>query len=72
VLADLLRKMRNSQGAPRDLAAAVLFTFIGFLVAGLFEYNFGHSQIKFLLFYFLCLPFVRLDGESNDFDPENR
>lgn len=72
VLVDLFRKMRNGNGPPRDLAIAVFFTFIGFLFSGLFEYNFGHSQIKFLLFLFLSLPFAWIDGEPNDSIQKNR
>ena len=72
VLVDLFRKIRSGNGPPRDLAIAVFFAFIGFLLTGLFEYNFGHSQIKFLLFYFLSLPFARLDGEANDSAQKNR
>jgi len=43
----------------------VLFAFVGFLVAGLFEYNFGDSEIKFILFYFLCLPFLGLKEDDH-------
>jgi hypothetical protein len=44
---------------------AVLFAFVGFLVAGMFEYNFGDSELKFMLFFFLSLPFLALPGEDH-------
>lgn len=65
ILAALLRRLRRSRGEARALAAGVLFAFVGFLVAGLFEYNFGDSEIKFLLFYFLSLPFLTLKEEEH-------
>ncbi len=55
----LVNKIKNSTGLEKTIAAGVLFTFIGFLIAGLFEYNFGDTEIKFLLFYFLSIPFIR-------------
>lgn len=65
ILAGLIRRLRRSQGEGRALAAGVLFAFVGFLVAGLFEYNFGDSEIKFMLFYFLSLPFLSLKEEAH-------
>ncbi len=60
ILFDLVGVIRTSSSNPRKwLARASLAVFVGFLVAGLFEYNFGGSQIKFLLFFFLALPFTR-------------
>ncbi len=54
----LVRRLRGQSGEGRAVTAGALFAFIGFLVAGLFEYNFGDSEIKFILFYFLSLPFL--------------
>lgn len=60
VFADLLRIVKNGGSETvRWLGRASLGVFVGFLVAGLFEYNFGGSQIKFLLFFFLSIPFTR-------------
>ncbi len=56
--------MRNGQEDEKILSTAVLFMFIGFFVAGMFEYNFGDSEIKFLLFYFLSLPFISYSKEE--------
>ncbi len=40
-----------------------VFILIGFLGAGLFEYNFGDSEIKLLLLFFISIPFI---GETNE------
>jgi O-antigen ligase len=40
-----------------------IFILIGFLGAGLFEYNFGDSEIKLLLLFFISIPFI---GEINE------
>ena len=60
----LLKKMVGQTEDSRAITIAVLFTFIGFLVAGMFEYNFGDSEIKFILFYFISLPFLSLTQQS--------
>jgi O-antigen ligase len=64
----LLRRLRDASGERRAVVAGALFAFIGFLVAGLFEYNFGDSEIKFMLFYFICLPFLALKGDDHAAD----
>jgi O-antigen ligase len=56
----LIRKIKNGIGNEKTVAIGTLFVFVGFLVAGLFEYNLGDTEIKFLLFYFLSIPFVTL------------
>lgn len=65
ILLQLLRQLKQQAGERRAIAAAVLFAFVGFLVAGMFEYNFGDSEIKFLLFYFLSLPFLTWKEEAH-------
>ena len=74
LLAELVAKIRRpgqaasrpvGQAADRAGTIAVLFTLVGFLVAGFFEYNFGDSEIKFLLFFFLSLPFLKTAGDKN-------
>jgi O-antigen ligase len=70
----LVRKIKTGTGPAKTVAAGVLFAFIGFLTAGMFEYNFGDTEIKFMLLYFLSIPFIRfekekekyLNGEHND------
>ncbi len=65
ILLQVLKRLKEQKGEARALAAGVLFAFIGFLVAGLFEYNFGDSEIKFMLFFFISLPFLALPGEAH-------
>lgn len=64
ILILLVKKIKSSSDFERAVAVGVFFTFIGFLIAGLFEYNFGDSEIKFLLFYFLSIPFLKLAATS--------
>jgi O-antigen ligase len=65
IILQLLQALRSRTGDRRAVTVGVLFAFIGFLVAGMFEYNFGDSEIKFILFYFLSLPFLSLKGENH-------
>ncbi|MCX6555356.1 MAG: O-antigen ligase family protein [Candidatus Aminicenantes bacterium] len=65
IILQLLKSLRSRTGEWRVITIGVLFAFIGFLIAGLFEYNFGDSEIKFMLFYFLSLPFLSLKGENH-------
>ncbi len=58
IIFHLIGKIKLGSEFQKKLAIGVLFTFFGFLIAGMFEYNFGHSQIKFILFFFLSLPFI--------------
>ncbi|HSQ34510.1 MAG TPA: O-antigen ligase family protein [Candidatus Binatia bacterium] len=65
IILQLLKKLKSSSGDRRVITAGTLFAFAGFLVAGLFEYNFGDSEIKFILFYFLILPFLDLKEDDH-------
>lgn len=58
IIIQLIKKIKNSVDMEKSISLGVLFVFIGFLVAGMFEYNLGDSEIKFLLFYFLSIPFI--------------
>lgn len=58
ILVSLIFRIRRTQDLEKWIAIGALFVFIGFLTAGLFEYNFGDSEIKFLLFYFISIPFI--------------
>ncbi|MCX6583437.1 MAG: O-antigen ligase family protein [Candidatus Aminicenantes bacterium] len=60
----LVKKIKSSGDFEKAVAVGVFFTLIGFLIAGLFEYNFGDSELKFLLFYFLSIPFLKLAAAS--------
>jgi O-antigen ligase len=72
ILLQLLELLKTRTGEWRAITTGVLFAFVGFLIAGLFEYNFGDSEIKFILFYFLSLPFLNLHGEENVQNEKNR
>lgn len=58
ILVSLILRIRRTQDLEKWIGIGALFVFIGFLTAGLFEYNFGDSEIKFLLFYFISIPFI--------------
>lgn len=64
VIVSLVKRIRGSDGLEKTVSVGVLFVFVGFLVAGLFEYNFGDSEIKFLLFYFISIPFLCLPKDA--------
>lgn len=65
IILQLLKLLKSRTGDWRAITAGALFAFIGFLIAGLFEYNFGDSEIKFILFYFISLPFLNLQEEAH-------
>lgn len=64
IIIQLIKKIKNSIDLEKTISVGVLFVFIGFLVAGMFEYNLGDSEIKFLLFYFLSIPFIGFSNEK--------
>lgn len=72
IIMQLLKLLKSRTGDWHAITAAVLFAFIGFLIAGMFEYNFGDSEIKFILFYFISLPFLILKEEAHVQIKENR
>ncbi len=72
VILQLVRMLKASSGEWRAVTAGALFAFVGFLVAGMFEYNFGDSEIKFILFYFISLPFAKWKGEEHVQNEEDR
>ncbi len=41
---------------------SAIYIFIAFLIAGMFEFNFGDSEVLMVLFWFLTVPF--LEGET--------
>jgi O-antigen ligase len=58
VLVSLIIRIRRTQDLEKWIGIGALCVFFGFLTAGMFEYNFGDSEIKFLLFYFISIPFI--------------
>lgn len=67
-----LFKASKGKGTDRRtvLAKASLFSFISFLVAGFFEYNFGDSEVCFLLLFFITLPFLPFLSDAAVSHPE--
>ncbi len=61
IFINLIKKIKNSLNLEKVVSIAGLFVFISFMVAGFFEYNFGDSEIKFFIFYFLSIPFLTLN-----------
>src|SRR5206468_8103632 len=53
---------RFSSGAQRPLAAAALATIVALLTAGLFQYNFGDSEV--LMLFLLIITAANADGRS--------
>jgi len=60
-----MKLLQSGSGERRAITAGALFAFVGFLIAGMFEYNFGDSEIKFILFFFISLPFLKLREEEH-------
>jgi len=52
------RGLAPSRGRERALAWGGLIAAAGFLVAGLFEYNFGDSEVLMLAYAVMALPFI--------------
>jgi O-antigen ligase len=55
----LVKRIRHTEGEAKIVALGALFLFIGFLTWGMFEYNWGDTEITFLLFFFISIPFLR-------------
>jgi hypothetical protein len=54
----LLKLLKNKDPSLRPYTAAALAALLGMVAAGLFEYNFGDSEVVTLFLYLLTLPFV--------------
>ena len=54
----LLRRLGSAEGLASRLVAGSLAAVFGFLVAGLFEYNFGDSEVVMVAYAVMVLPFV--------------
>ncbi len=60
----VLRQFQVGLGAERMLTAGSLAAILGFLVAGLFEYNFGDSEVVMLAYLVMALPFLVSDAAT--------
>ncbi|MBN1196112.1 MAG: O-antigen ligase family protein [Candidatus Aminicenantes bacterium] len=58
LLLSLLQLRRHGGALQRRTATAALFVGVAFLVSGLFEYNWGDTEIQFLFMFIISLPFV--------------
>ena len=61
----LARKIRSGTVLEKRVSSAVLFMLISFLTAGMFEYNFGDTELKFLLLFFISLPYFNIYQVEN-------
>ena len=62
----VIRRIRNTRDAPfgtRFRMVGGLAVAAGFLSAGMFEYNFGDSEVVMLMFMAIALPFVGRESE---------
>jgi O-antigen ligase len=57
-LGTTVKNKRNKKFLPDPLAAGALAALAAFVVAGLFEYNFGDSEVVTLFFLILTLPLI--------------
>lgn len=62
----LVKRVRISEGEAKHVAVGALFVFIGFLTWGMFEYNWGDTEITFLLFFFIAVPFLSKSAYSEE------
>ena len=65
IFINLVQRIQKNVNREKYISVAVFFVFIGFLIGGMFEYNFGDAEIKFILFYFLSIPFLKFQDEKN-------
>jgi len=63
---------RSMDPKARVLGHAAVAVTVGLLVAGLFEFNFGDSEVLMLYLFVISIPFVwrRLESPSGAFEPE--
>jgi O-antigen ligase len=64
----LLRRLPADSGHERALVAGSLAAIVGFLVAGLSEYNFGDSEVVMVAWALMALPWVA-DAKARRGDP---
>ncbi|MFH1945684.1 MAG: O-antigen ligase family protein [Acidobacteriota bacterium] len=64
---DLLRLLKRRDGPVFPYAAGALAALVGLFSAGLFEYNFGDSEVVVLFLYIATVPFAlkRMEEESS-------
>jgi len=60
----LLKLLRNKDPARYPLTVGALAALMALSVAGLFEYNFGDSEITVLFLYIITLPFTSMKNRE--------
>ncbi len=60
IIRDLSFKVRNGALLEKRISISVLFLVISFLISGMFEYNFGDTEIKFLFLFFISIPYLNI------------
>lgn len=68
----LIKKIRLASPSDKVYLLGTLFSVTGFLIAGLFEYNFGDSEILFLLFFLMSIPFLTYKDKKEARNVESR
>lgn len=64
IVFSLVKKIDILPRREQWIPVGALFTFIAFFISGFFEYNFGDTEIRFILFYFLSIPYLPLLTEK--------
>jgi len=65
---DFIRRTASKQGLEKGIAVSGLSVLVAFIVAGLFEYNFGDSEVLMLFVFLVSLPSGL--SEAQTFDKE--
>ncbi len=65
LFSNLIKKIKGGSELEKRVSIGVFFLVVAFLVAGLFEYNFGDTEIKFILLFFISLPFLNIFQKNN-------
>ena len=61
-----LIKLKPESETFKSFRDSAIFIFLGFLIAGLFEFNFGDSEVLMLLYFFLTIPFLKIKKDSDN------
>jgi O-antigen ligase len=62
IYADLGRMLKTAAAETRWTVLSAIAALTGFLIAGLFEYNFGDSEVLLLFLFIVSLPYGSYDG----------
>ena len=64
--ASLVAMLRTTGESTRWIVLSALAALTGFMVAGLFEYNFGDSEVLLLFLFIVSIPYGLRTGEAAD------